>query len=83
MDNIDWKCEVKTLFREKNLGCKYLVREAIDWFFENEKMGIILVDDCLPSLSFFQYCEESSVSKTYDICKKVRKERSCLSKIEQ
>lgn len=58
MDNIDWNCEVKTLFREKNLGCKYAVSGAIDWFFENEEMGIILEDDCLPSQSFFWFCEE-------------------------
>lgn len=56
--NIDWKCEVKTLFREQNLGCKMAVSGAIDWFFENEEMGIILEDDCLPSQSFFWFCEE-------------------------
>lgn len=56
--NIDWECEVKTLFREKNLGCKMAVSGAIDWFFENEEMGIILEDDCLPSQSFFWFCEE-------------------------
>ena len=37
MQNINWKCEVKTLFREKNLGCKYAVTRAISWFFDNEK----------------------------------------------
>lgn len=58
MSNIDWKCEVKTLFREQNLGCKYAVSGAIDWFFKNEEMGIILEDDCLPSQSFFWFCEE-------------------------
>ncbi|WP_373032040.1 glycosyltransferase family 2 protein [Sulfurovum sp.] len=58
MSNIDWECEVKTLFREKNLGCKVAVSSAIDWFFENEKMGIILEDDCLPVQSFFWFCEE-------------------------
>lgn len=58
MQNIDWECEVKTLFREKNLGCKYAVSGAITWFFENEEQGIILEDDCLPSQSFFWYCEE-------------------------
>jgi len=58
MQNINWECEVKTLFREKNLGCKYAVSGAIDWFFENEEMGIILEDDCLPSQSFFWFCEE-------------------------
>lgn len=56
--NIDWQCEIKTLFREKNFGCKYAVSGAIDWFFEHEEMGIILEDDCLPDQSFFPYCEE-------------------------
>ncbi|KMQ52938.1 protein containing nucleotide-diphospho-sugar transferase domain [Chitinispirillum alkaliphilum] len=58
MNNIDWECEVKTLFREKNIGCKYGPGNAIKWFFEHEEMGIILEDDCLPVLSFFWYCEE-------------------------
>lgn len=58
LGHIDWECEVKTLFREKNLGCKYAVSGAISWFFENEEMGIILEDDVLPVSSFFPYCEE-------------------------
>lgn len=56
--NIDWPCKVRTLFRDKNLGCKYAVSSAIDWFFENEKQGIILEDDCLPNQSFFRFCRE-------------------------
>lgn len=55
---VDWLCEVKTLFREKNLGCKVGVSSGITWFFENEEEGIILEDDCLPSLSFFWFCQE-------------------------
>jgi hypothetical protein len=58
IDMINWDCEVKTLFREKNLGCKYAVSGAIDWFFKNVEEGIILEDDCLPSQSFFWYCQE-------------------------
>ncbi len=58
MSGIDWKCEVRTLFRDKNLGCKYAVSGAITWFFENEERGIILEDDTVPSSSFFGYCEE-------------------------
>ncbi|TAH29451.1 MAG: nucleotide-diphospho-sugar transferase [Cytophagales bacterium] len=58
LDNIDWDCEVKTLFREKNLGCGVAPAEAITWFFENVEQGIILEDDCLPDLSFFTFCEE-------------------------
>ncbi|WP_448699639.1 nucleotide-diphospho-sugar transferase [Mucilaginibacter sp. AW1-3] len=56
--DIDWDCEVHTLFREKNLGCKVAVNTAITWFFENEEMGIILEDDCLPSESFFSFCAD-------------------------
>lgn len=56
LSRIDWECEVKTLFRDKNLGCRNAINSAIDWFFENEEMGIILEDDCLPSQSFFRYC---------------------------
>ena len=55
---IDWDCELKTLFRAENLGCKKAVSSAITWFFENEEKGIILEDDCLPDPSFFPYCEE-------------------------
>ena len=57
IDLIDWKCEIKTLFRSDNLGCKIAVSSAIDWFFENEEQGIILEDDCLPNESFYNYCE--------------------------
>ncbi|MDL1983373.1 MAG: hypothetical protein LWX54_04150 [Deltaproteobacteria bacterium] len=55
---VDWDCEVKTLFRDKNLGCGKAVSSAITWFFENEEEGIILEDDCLPGQSFFWFCEE-------------------------
>jgi hypothetical protein len=58
INNIDWGCEVKTLFREKNSGCKLAVSSALDWFFTQVEQGIILEDDCLPDQSFFPYCEE-------------------------
>lgn len=53
---VDWECEVHTLFREENLGCKLAVSGGITWFFEQVEEGIILEDDCLPSSSFFPYC---------------------------
>ncbi len=55
---IDWDCEVKTLFRAQNLGCKKAISSAINWFFEQVEEGIILEDDCLPSESFFPFCAE-------------------------
>lgn len=56
--NVDWDCELKTLFRDGNLGCGRAVSEAITWFFENVEEGIILEDDCLPNTSFFKFCQE-------------------------
>jgi len=56
--HIDWPCEVRTLFRDNNLGCKLAISGALDWFFSQESEGIILEDDCLPEPSFFQFCDE-------------------------
>lgn len=55
---IDWDCEVKTLFREENMGCRYAVASAIDWLFEHEEMGIIIEDDCVANASFFAFVQE-------------------------
>ena len=57
INNIDWDCEVKTLFQEKNLGVALGPKTAIDWFFENNEMGIIFEDDIFPSLDFFPFCD--------------------------
>lgn len=54
---VDWHCEVHTLFRDENLGCKEAVSSAITWFFEQVEAGIILEDDCVPHPSFFSYCD--------------------------
>jgi len=58
LENINWNCEVFTKFEDKNLGTRFGLEAAFDWFFENEEMGIILEDDCLPAPSFFRFCSE-------------------------
>ena len=55
---IDWDCTVSTLFQTDNLGCGLGPATAITWFFSQEEKGIILEDDCLPSTSFFRFCDE-------------------------
>jgi len=50
--------EVIRLFRTANLGCKRSVADGISWFFGQESMGIILEDDCLPDLSFFEFARQ-------------------------
>ena len=57
LDNIDWNCEVKTLFYNENKGCRNAVSKAISWFFDNENEGIILEDDCVPTEDFFYFCQ--------------------------
>jgi hypothetical protein len=56
--SIDWPCEVRTLFQERNLGCGLGVSTAITWFFEQVERGIILEDDIVPDVSFFGFCGE-------------------------
>ena len=57
LKGVDWPCEVKTLFRDSNLGCGHAVSGAITWFFDNVEEGIILEDDTLPDPSFFNFCK--------------------------
>jgi hypothetical protein len=58
LKNIDWECQVKTLIRSRNLGCRIAVSSAITWFFKNVCEGIILEDDCLPNKSFYSFCQK-------------------------
>ena len=58
VSDVDWPCELVTLFRDQNMGCKRAVSGAIGWFFEHVEQGIILEDDCVPIETFFPYCDE-------------------------
>jgi hypothetical protein len=55
--NVDWICEVKYLFHEKNLGCSLAGKTAFDWVFSKEDRLIELEDDTVPSLSFFKFMD--------------------------
>jgi len=55
---IDWECEVHRNFADTNLGCRDRVVTGLDWVFDQVDQAIILEDDCLPSSSFFRYCED-------------------------
>src|SRR5437868_1770003 len=54
---VDWDCNVRTFFSDENKGCKAAVSTAINWFFDAEEEGVILEDDCLPSDTFFYFCD--------------------------
>lgn len=57
-DGIDWDCHIELRVRDRNLGCRFGVADAISWFLEREPEGVILEDDCVPHPDFFDYCDE-------------------------
>ncbi len=58
IEQVDWDCDVRTNFSDRNLGCKQRMATGLDWAFEQAEELIILEDDCLPDPSFFGYCEQ-------------------------
>lgn len=58
LDSIDWPCTVLTNFQISNLGAGRSVAEAITWVFKNEESAIIIEEDCVPTLSFFTFCDK-------------------------
>ena len=53
-NNIDWDCEFKLNKFNNNLGCGMAISQGINWFFKEVEYGIILEDDTIPSISFFE-----------------------------
>ena len=49
---------IHTNYSDENLGCGPGPMTALNWFFSENEMGIILEDDAIPHLDFFQYAEE-------------------------
>ena len=58
VEKVDWPCRVETKFRDRNVGCRTGISEAITWFLTEVGEGIILEDDCLPSHDFFTLAAE-------------------------
>ncbi len=58
IDTVDWKCEVIKNYSEENLGSYKKNSSSLSWAFNFVEEAIILEDDCLPNISFFEFCEE-------------------------
>ena len=58
VSQMDWPCDLQTLFQPSNLGCRAGVTAALDWFFEQEEEGIVLEDDIVADPTFFPFCQE-------------------------
>lgn len=51
-------CEIRWNISNTNLGCKQRIATGLDWAFSQVSRAIILEDDCLPDVSFFEFCDE-------------------------
>lgn len=58
VEHIDWPCEVKRNYSEKNMGCGPRISSGITWAFEYTDQLIVIEDDCVPNLDFFVFMEE-------------------------
>lgn len=58
VEDIDWECEVHTLYQEKNYGCDPSEYLSQKWAFSMADKCIVLEDDDVPSQSFFPFCKE-------------------------
>lgn len=56
--SVDWPCEVKRNYADRNMGLRKRVESGLDWVFEQTDQAIILEDDCVPDLTFFRFCAE-------------------------
>lgn len=57
VSQIDWECEVERLYQEKNFGCDPSEYISQKWAFSKVDKCIVLEDDDVPAVSFFQFCK--------------------------
>jgi len=55
---IDWECDLHTFFRDEYVDVFTSLWGSLDWFFNNVEEGIVLEEDCVASLAFFDYCDK-------------------------
>jgi hypothetical protein len=55
---VDWNSNVNYLIREENLGCRDAVVSAISWVLSQEDRVIIIEDDVVPEIAFFEFADD-------------------------
>lgn len=58
IEEIDWNCSIRTNYSTVNMGLKNRISSGLDWLFGQVDRAIILEDDCMVELDFFDFCEE-------------------------
>lgn len=54
---IDWDCTLIEIFSEENLGCMRRIVTGLSDVFSLEEKAIIIEDDCMPNVNFFEFTE--------------------------
>lgn len=55
---VDWECDVHTMYQERNYGCDPSEYISQKWAFSHVDKCIVLEDDDVPDVSFFHFCKE-------------------------
>lgn len=55
---VDWECQVETLYQERNFGCDPSNYISQKWAFSRVDKCVVLEDDSVPAVSFFAFCKE-------------------------
>ncbi len=66
VSQVDWDCEVKTLFQDRNFGCDPSEFISQQWAFSQTDKCVVLEDDDVPCVSFFTFCKEMLDRYTHD-----------------
>ncbi|MFK5982675.1 MAG: nucleotide-diphospho-sugar transferase [Flavobacteriaceae bacterium] len=66
IENIDWDCEVHYKINISNKGAEITVSSAISWVFETEEYVIILEDDIVAPIAFFEFAQEMLIKYKND-----------------
>ena len=56
--NVDWECDVRQFYQERNFGCDPSEYISQKWAFSMADKCVVLEDDDVPSPSFFPFCKE-------------------------
>jgi hypothetical protein len=57
INDIDFAQSIDYQIADNNLGCTQRVVSGLNYVFEREESAIILEDDCIPSDTFFEFCQ--------------------------
>ncbi len=54
-----WGMDIRIAIQDRNIGCAASMILSLDSIFRHENRVVVLEDDCIPTLDFFEFTEES------------------------